>query len=54
MAIIQLAITIGAAAGGVLFDRLGWWGTFLFSAGLLGISSLLAVAAYRSSRSAGT
>ena len=48
VAIIQLAITAGAALGGVLFDTAGWWSTFAFAAATLGASSLLAVAAWRS------
>lgn len=48
VATIQLAITLGASLGGVLFDSVGWWTTFLLAAALLAGSSLLAVAAYRS------
>nr|WP_299496390.1 MFS transporter [uncultured Rhizobium sp.] len=48
VAIIQLAITAGAALGGVLFDTAGWWSTFAFAAATLGASSLLAVVAWRS------
>ncbi|KQR70055.1 transcriptional regulator [Rhizobium sp. Leaf341] len=47
VATIQLAITLGASAGGLLFDALGWWATFLFAAALLAASSLLAAAAGR-------
>ncbi|WP_436110877.1 MFS transporter [Neorhizobium tomejilense] len=49
VATIQLAITLGASTGGVLFDAIGWWTTFLFAAALLAGSSLLAAAAWRSS-----
>ena len=35
VAVVQLAITLGAAAGGVLFDRWGYQATFLSSAALL-------------------
>jgi predicted MFS family arabinose efflux permease len=48
VATIQLAITIGAAGGGLLFDAVGWWSPFVLSAVLLCGSSLLAVAAWRS------
>ncbi|CAN7386055.1 MFS transporter [Rhizobium leguminosarum] len=48
VATIQLAITLGASIGGVLFDSFGWWTTFLFAAVLLGGSSLLAGAAWHS------
>ncbi|KQS59465.1 transcriptional regulator [Rhizobium sp. Leaf371] len=48
VATIQLAITLGASTGGVLFDATGWWTTFLFAAVLLAGSSLLAAAAWRS------
>ncbi|HZP74733.1 MAG TPA: MFS transporter [Pseudolabrys sp.] len=39
VAVIQLAITTGAATGGVLFDRSGYQATFLFSAVILCISA---------------
>lgn len=48
VATIQLAITLGASLGGVLFDSVGWQTTFLLAAVLLAGSSLLATAAYRS------
>ena len=48
VAVIQLAITMGAALGGVLFDTAGWWSTFAFAAATLVASSLLAVVAWRS------
>ena len=48
VAVIQFAITMGAALGGVLFDTAGWWSTFAFAAVTLGASSLLAVVAWRS------
>ena len=40
VAVVQLAITIGAAGGGVLFDSSGYRATFLFSAVTLTLSSL--------------
>lgn len=45
VAIIQLAITAGAACGGLLFDRAGWSSTFGLAALLLLGSSLAAWAA---------
>jgi predicted MFS family arabinose efflux permease len=46
VAIIQLAITAGAAIGGVLFDSIGWQSTFAFAALLLTGSSFAAIAAW--------
>jgi predicted MFS family arabinose efflux permease len=43
VAIIQLAIMLGAIVGGLLFDAWGYRGPFSFAAGLLVIASLLAV-----------
>ncbi len=45
VAVIQLAITLGAAVGGLLFDTLGWWSSFALGAILLLGSSLAATAA---------
>ncbi|MDU0342550.1 MFS transporter [Bosea rubneri] len=45
VAVIQLAITVGAASGGLLFDWSGWWNTFALAAILLLGSSLAAWAA---------
>jgi predicted MFS family arabinose efflux permease len=39
VAVVQLAITAGAAGGGVLFDTSGYRSTFLFSAAILALSS---------------
>jgi predicted MFS family arabinose efflux permease len=50
VATIQLAITIGAASGGLLFDASGWKSTFAFAAVLLAGSSLMALCAWRSSQ----
>ncbi len=47
VATIQLAITLGASIGGVLFDGYGWWTAFLFAAGLLVAAFLLSIAAWR-------
>jgi predicted MFS family arabinose efflux permease len=52
VAIIQLAITAGAAIGGILFDSMGWQSTFGFAAVLLTGSSLAAIAAWRDARPA--
>ncbi|MGL3211340.1 MFS transporter [Bradyrhizobium sp. BR 1433] len=41
VAVVQLAITAGAAGGGVLFDSSGYRATFLFSAVILALSSLV-------------
>jgi predicted MFS family arabinose efflux permease len=46
VAIIQLAITVGAAIGGLLFDWTGWRSSFAFAGVLLLGSSLAAVAAW--------
>jgi predicted MFS family arabinose efflux permease len=51
VATIQLAITVGASLGGVVFDTTGWWATFCFAAGLLTLSSILAAVAGRMQRS---
>ncbi len=51
VATIQFAITVGAAAGGLLFDASGWWSTFAFSATLLVGSSIFGYAAWSNSRS---
>lgn len=45
VAIIQLAITLGAAVGGLLFDALGWWSAFALAAILLLGSAVAAAAA---------
>jgi predicted MFS family arabinose efflux permease len=50
VAVIQLAITLGAGAGGVLFDAVGWWSAFALAAGLLCLSSLSALAVRRTTR----
>ncbi|MBB6402526.1 DHA1 family purine ribonucleoside efflux pump-like MFS transporter [Methanococcus maripaludis] len=42
VAIIQLAITLGAAFGGVFFDTSGYKITFMFSALILGIATIMA------------
>jgi predicted MFS family arabinose efflux permease len=52
VAVIQLAITLGAALGGLLFDGWGYQATFLASAALLISSALIAVLASRRSHAA--
>lgn len=49
VAVIQFAITLGAALGGLLFDHIGWWSSFLFAAILL-VGSSLAASAARTNR----
>lgn len=41
VAVIQLAITLGAALGGLLYDAYGYEITFVFSAIILGIGALM-------------
>ena len=50
VAAIQLAITLGAATGGWLFDSHGYESTFAVSAALLAGSALIAIVASRGSR----
>ncbi|MER8380070.1 MFS transporter [Mesorhizobium sp. M1399] len=50
VAVIQLAITGGAAIGGTLFDTVGWWGVFTLGAVLLCGSALAALAASHMAR----
>ena len=45
VAIIQLAITLGAAVGGIVFDAFGWWSAFALAAVLLFGAALAAAAA---------
>lgn len=47
VAVIQLAITLGATAGGLLYDGIGYTATFYGSAGLLLVASLLTVVVSR-------
>lgn len=46
VAIIQAGITVGAAAGGMLFDAGGHATTFIFAAFLLGMAAVLAAAGH--------
>jgi predicted MFS family arabinose efflux permease len=43
--LVQVAITLGAFSGGLLFDAAGWWSSFLLAAALLTAATLLAVSA---------
>jgi predicted MFS family arabinose efflux permease len=43
VALIQFAITFGAFAGGLLYDRAGWWAPFALGACLLAGSALIAL-----------
>lgn len=47
VAVIQLAITLGASLGGQLFDAAGWWSPFAFGVVILLFSALFAVLAAR-------
>lgn len=53
VAVIQLAITAGASAGGFLFDRSGYQGTFALSAAILCGSALLTYLGWRAAGGAG-
>jgi predicted MFS family arabinose efflux permease len=52
VAVIQLAITLGASVGGLLFDGWGYQGAFAASAGILMLSALAALLASRRANSA--
>lgn len=52
VAVVQLAITLGASAGGMLFDRWGYQATFTTGAALLISSAAAALFAARISRAA--
>jgi predicted MFS family arabinose efflux permease len=52
VAVVQLAIALGSMVGGVLFDASGYAGTFAFSALLLLLAAVLALATARRSRQA--
>jgi predicted MFS family arabinose efflux permease len=47
-----MAITIGAAAGGLLFDNSGYASTFVVSAAMLAGSAVVALAASRARKPA--
>jgi predicted MFS family arabinose efflux permease len=50
VAVVQLAITLGATVGGLLFDNVGYQSTFVASAAILLVAALLALLTARSSR----
>jgi predicted MFS family arabinose efflux permease len=50
VAVIQLAIALGATAGGVIYDGSGYQGTFAVSAAALCASALLAAMGWRQAR----
>jgi predicted MFS family arabinose efflux permease len=50
VAVVQLAITLGATLGGVAFDLSGYRATFSMSSGLLVVATVLAFVAARSAR----
>lgn len=52
VAVVQLAIMLGATLGGLLFDASGYRATFYLSAGLLVAAAVVAVLAARSARHA--
>ena len=54
VAIVQLAITLGATVGGIVFDRAGPVAEFLASAALLALATLAALAIVRSRRTLAT
>jgi len=47
VAVIQLAITVGASVGGLLFDGSGYRATFVACAVILGSSAVVALIAAR-------
>jgi predicted MFS family arabinose efflux permease len=49
VAVIQMAITLGASIGGYLFDHSGYQSTFIASALLLSAASVIGAFSYRSS-----
>lgn len=51
VAVVQLAITLGATFGGILFDGIGYQATFGVSAVELAIAALLAVVTMQAGRS---
>jgi predicted MFS family arabinose efflux permease len=50
VAVVQLAIMLGALVGGLLFDASGYRATFTLSAGLLVAAAVLAALAGRARR----
>jgi predicted MFS family arabinose efflux permease len=52
VAVIQLAISLGATAGGIVYDASGYRSTFALSATALALSALVAGTAWRQARGA--
>lgn len=50
VAVVQLAIALGATAGGIIYDRSGYESTFAVSAAALCASALLAAMGWRAAR----
>nr|WP_243444517.1 hypothetical protein [Acetobacter persici] len=50
VAVVQLAITLGATSGGILFDRIGYQATFAASALVLVLAALSALLTMRQGR----
>jgi predicted MFS family arabinose efflux permease len=50
VAVVQLAIALGATAGGFVYDLSGYRSTFALSAAALCVSALVAAVAWRQSR----
>ncbi|WP_416355855.1 MFS transporter [Aureimonas phyllosphaerae] len=50
VAVVQLAITLGATVGGMIFDGSGYQATFIFAAAILVASAIASMAASRSAR----
>lgn len=50
VAVIQLAITLGAGIGGIMFDAFGWWSPFAFGVMLLIGAAIFAGLAQRNER----
>ena len=50
VAVIQLAIALGATAGGVLYDASGYRSTFAVSAAVLAASAVVAAVGWRAGR----
>ncbi len=53
VAVVQLALTVGAAIGGLMFDRVGYHATFGLSVALFAMSALFAVLTRRATEARG-
>ncbi|WCM90968.1 MFS transporter [Acidovorax sp. NCPPB 3576] len=54
VAVVQLSIALGSTVGGLLFDGIGYRGTFAFSAGLLLVGAFLVFLTARADRTKST